>query len=71
MWLLRKFSERVGAEMTEPLWISMKMGLWNDNEANYENRPDQLAVWYTKKAPVYKVQFTRKNMVMAGSAFLP
>ncbi|CCX34827.1 Similar to Transcription initiation factor TFIID subunit 5; acc. no. O13282 [Pyronema omphalodes CBS 100304] len=33
--------------------------------------PDQLAVWYTKKAPVYKVQFTRKNMVMAGSAFLP
>lgn len=49
----------------------MKTGLWNDNEANYENRPDQLAVWYTKKAPVYKVQFTRKNMVMAGSAFLP
>ena len=34
-------------------------------------RPDQMAVWYTKKAPVYKVQFTTKNMVLAGSAFLP
>ncbi|KAA8896291.1 WD40-repeat-containing domain protein [Sphaerosporella brunnea] len=33
--------------------------------------PDQLAVWYTKKSPVYKVQFTRKNVVLAGSAFLP
>ncbi|KAF8538026.1 WD40-repeat-containing domain protein [Trichophaea hybrida] len=32
---------------------------------------DQLAVWYTKKAPIYKVLFTTKNMVLAGSAFLP
>ncbi|TGZ83286.1 WD40 repeat-like protein [Ascodesmis nigricans] len=33
--------------------------------------PDHLAVWHTKKSPVYKVQFTRKNMVLAGAAFLP
>jgi hypothetical protein len=33
--------------------------------------PDHLSVFYTKKAPVYKVQFTRKNMVLAASGFLP
>ncbi|KAI5789118.1 WD40-repeat-containing domain protein [Geopyxis carbonaria] len=33
--------------------------------------PDHLAVFYTKKAPVYKVHFTNKNLVLAGSAFLP
>lgn len=35
------------------------------------NRPDQLAVWHTKKAPVYKVKFDQRNKVMAASAFLP
>jgi len=32
--------------------------------------PDHLAVYYTKKTPVYKVQFTKKNLVLAGGAFL-
>ncbi|KAL7271590.1 Transcription initiation factor TFIID subunit 5 [Rhizina undulata] len=32
--------------------------------------PDHLTVFYTKKSPVYKVQFTRKNMVVAGSAYI-
>ncbi|KAF2096839.1 WD40 repeat-like protein, partial [Rhizodiscina lignyota] len=32
---------------------------------------DQIAAFPTKKSPVYKVQFTRMNLVMAGGAFIP
>lgn len=33
--------------------------------------PDQLSVFMTKKTPVYKVKFTRMNLIIAGGAFLP
>ncbi|KAG0128182.1 WD40-repeat-containing domain protein [Tuber indicum] len=33
--------------------------------------PDHLQVFYTKKSPVYKVQFTRKNLCLAASANMP
>jgi transcription initiation factor TFIID subunit 5 len=33
--------------------------------------PDQLSVFPTKKSPVYKVMFTRSNLVVAGSAYMP
>lgn len=33
--------------------------------------PDQLSVFPTKKSPVYKVMFTRCNLVVAGSAYMP
>ncbi|KAJ6260934.1 Xenin [Drechslerella dactyloides] len=32
---------------------------------------DHLAVYYTKKTPVYTVKFTRKNLVLAAGAYLP
>ncbi|KAK6536977.1 Transcription initiation factor TFIID subunit 5 [Arthrobotrys megalospora] len=32
---------------------------------------DHLAVFYTKKTPVYTVMFTKKNLVLAGGAYLP
>lgn len=33
--------------------------------------PDQISAFPTKKSPVYKVKFTRMNLVMAGGCFLP
>lgn len=33
--------------------------------------PDQISAFPTKKTPVYKVKFTRMNLVVAGGAFLP
>lgn len=33
--------------------------------------PDQIGAFPTKKSPVYKVQFTRMNLVIAGGAYLP
>ena len=33
--------------------------------------PDQISAFPTKKSPVYKVQFTRMNLVLAGGAYLP
>jgi len=35
------------------------------------HRSDHLAVYHTKRTPVYKVMFTKKNLVLAGGAFLP
>ncbi|KAF2444344.1 transcription initiation factor-like protein TFIID subunit 5 [Karstenula rhodostoma CBS 690.94] len=32
---------------------------------------DQISVFQTKESPVYKVQFTRMNLVLAGGAYLP
>lgn len=32
---------------------------------------DQISAFPTKKSPVYKVQFTRMNLVVAGGAYLP
>ena len=32
---------------------------------------DQISAFPTKRSPVYKVQFTRQNLVIAGSAYLP
>ncbi|KAF2237393.1 transcription initiation factor TFIID, subunit TAF5 [Viridothelium virens] len=32
---------------------------------------DQISVFPTKKSPVYKVEFTRMNLVMAGGVYLP
>ncbi|KAI1548506.1 WD40 repeat [Pyrenophora tritici-repentis] len=32
---------------------------------------DQISVFPTKESPVYKVQFTRMNLVLAGGAYLP
>lgn len=32
---------------------------------------DQVGVFMTKESPVYKVQFTRMNLVVAGGAYLP
>ncbi|KAF2501466.1 WD40 repeat-like protein [Lophium mytilinum] len=32
---------------------------------------DQISAFPTKKSPVYKVQFTRMNMVVAGGAYMP
>ncbi|KAI9666552.1 MAG: Transcription initiation factor TFIID subunit 5 [Bathelium mastoideum] len=32
---------------------------------------DQISVFPTKKSPVYKVEFTRMNLVLAGGAYLP
>lgn len=32
---------------------------------------DQISAFPTKKSPVYKVQFTRQNLVIAGGAYLP
>lgn len=33
--------------------------------------PDQISAFPTKKSPVYKVQFTRMNLIVAGGAYLP
>lgn len=33
--------------------------------------PDQISAFPTKKSPVYKVQFTHMNLILAGGAFLP
>lgn len=33
--------------------------------------PDQISAFPTKKSPVYKVMFTRMNLVLAGGAYLP
>jgi transcription initiation factor TFIID subunit 5 len=33
--------------------------------------PDQLSVFPTKKSPVYKVMFSRSNLVLSGSAYMP
>jgi transcription initiation factor TFIID subunit 5 len=33
--------------------------------------PDQIGVFPTKESPVYKVHFTRMNLVLAGGAYLP
>lgn len=33
--------------------------------------PDQIAAFPTKRSPVYKVMFTRMNLVMAGGCYLP
>lgn len=33
--------------------------------------PDQISAFPTKKSPVYKVKFTRQNLVVAGGAYLP
>ena len=32
---------------------------------------DQISAFPTKKSPVYKVRFTRQNLVIAGGAYLP
>lgn len=32
---------------------------------------DQISAFPTKKSPVYKVQFTRQNLVMTGGAYMP
>lgn len=32
---------------------------------------DQISAFMTKESPVYKVQFTRMNLVLAGGAYLP
>ena len=33
--------------------------------------PDQISVFPTKKSPVYKVYFSRSNLVLSGSAYMP
>lgn len=33
--------------------------------------PDQISAFPTKKSPVYKVNFTRMNLIMAGGCYLP
>ncbi|RDW83309.1 hypothetical protein BP5796_04800 [Coleophoma crateriformis] len=33
--------------------------------------PDQISAFPTKKSPVYKVKFTRMNLVLAGGCYLP
>lgn len=33
--------------------------------------PDQISAFPTKRSPVYKVQFTNMNLVLAGGAYLP
>ena len=33
--------------------------------------PDQISAFPTKKSPVYKVQFTNMNLILAGGAFMP
>lgn len=33
--------------------------------------PDQISAFPTKKSPVYKVQFTQMNLVLAGGAYMP
>lgn len=33
--------------------------------------PDQISAFPTKKSPVYKVRFTRMNLIVAGGPFLP
>lgn len=32
---------------------------------------DQISAFPTKKTPIYKVRFTRQNLVVAGGAYLP
>ena len=33
--------------------------------------PDQISAFPTKKTPVYKVKFTRSNLILAGGCYLP
>lgn len=33
--------------------------------------PDQISAFPTKRSPVYKVRFTRRNLVLAGGAHIP
>jgi len=33
--------------------------------------PDQISAFPTKKSPVYKVKFTRSNLILAGGCYLP
>lgn len=45
--------------------------LQDDKRREVPSTSDHMAVFNTKQTPVYKVQFTNKNLVIAGGAFLP
>lgn len=45
--------------------------LQDEKRKEVPSTSDHMAVFNTKQTPVYKVQFTTKNLVIAGGAFLP
>ncbi|PWW80238.1 WD40 repeat-like protein [Tuber magnatum] len=46
-------------------------GTTKTNERMLDSRPDHLQAFYTKRSPVYRVQFTHKNLCLAASANMP
>jgi transcription initiation factor TFIID subunit 5 len=59
-------SAPVGAAATTAVVSTQKR-----NKKEVVVTPDQISAFVTKKSPVYKVLFTRSNLVLAGSAYLP
>lgn len=59
----------VGAGGTAGLGVHGAKGRKDKKEVVATN--DHLAVYYTKKTPIYTVMFTKKNLVLAGGAYLP
>ena len=43
----------------------------DEKKKEVQSTTDHMAVFNTKQTPVYKVQFTSKNLVLAGGAFIP
>lgn len=46
------------------------MGMSLESQRSVVESADLMATYYTKKTPVYNVQFTRRNLVMMGGAFM-
>ncbi|SCU94975.1 LANO_0E08856g1_1 [Lachancea nothofagi CBS 11611] len=77
VWDAKKSSAEPGAEPEQPFtsYSGDVTTSVNQDIKEYGRRrtivptSDLLASFYTKKTPVYKVKFTRSNLVLAGGAF--
>ena len=75
VWDIKKGTNDAGPE-PEPFTSADGNGDNNKNEIADGRKkkeivatPDHMAVFHTKKTPVYKVHFTRRNLCLAGGAF--
>ncbi|PRT52946.1 Transcription initiation factor TFIID subunit 5 [Wickerhamiella sorbophila] len=71
VWDVKKNTPETGSE-PEPYesQIPAKLGAEQRKRKDIQASSDQMAVFYTKRTPVYNVQFTSRNLVLAGGAFL-
>lgn len=77
VWDLKKATAESGAEPEEPFvgYLGDVTASINQDIKEYGRRRtiiptnDLVASFYTKKTPVFKVQFTRSNLALAGGAY--